>query len=305
MVFAFIAVLVSCKKKDDTPTDDTVQYGAPTVTFTDNVTTAKFMNSSKKVTITGTTKADNGLKSVKFSVLYHGGEKNLGDSVTTFTTSTSYDFSTIVDSASFAKAGIMLDSTDIAAGITVKVTAVDTKSLSTVGSFVVTFEANSILEGDAIETYTATLLGAQSNLSKGSYYASSTNTVYLQNDAKNNSSLIDMIYFYGTDNKATLAAPNDVTVGGTPGNLTLATILPTKNATTFKTTSISTSAFDAIKNDAALTALTGITETKAPQLLVDHVIAFKTEAGKIGLIKVTNLVTGEAGSMTITVKVQK
>ena len=158
----------------------------------------------------------------------------------------------------------------------------------------------------AINQYTATLLGGQSNANTGSYYATASNSVYTQSTAPANSAAIDIIYYYGSNNKATLVAPSDATVGGGSGNLTLATILTKKNATQFAASGLTAAQFDAITDDAQITAITPSSpSTISKDLALDNVILFKTEAGKLGLIKVANLKTGDTGTITIDVKVQK
>jgi len=58
-------------------------------------------------------------------------------------------------------------------------------------------------------------------------------------------------------------------------------------------------------DDTGLDAITDFPSTKLATLATDNVIAFKTDAGKIGLIKVSAITTGTSGSMTIDVKVQQ
>jgi hypothetical protein len=89
----------------------------------------------------------------------------------------------------------------------------------------------------------------------------------------------------------------------------------TKNETKFTTTSITANEFDAIVNDATIDAISSINETKVIGLAVGNVFAFKTEAGKKGLVKITNITKGlntqnqqqdfQFGTIEIVVKVQK
>ena len=306
IALSFVAVLISCKKKEVTPAD-VPTYAAPVVTFTNGTTSHQLTLTESSYTISGNTTAENKLKEVSFSVISHGGEKAFGAAITTFSNTSSYDFQTVVDSASLASAGVVLDSVDQVNGITIKVTVTDLKALVTTGNFTVTFTPEP--QGGPINTYTATLLGDQGNLNVGSYYASSNNAVYLSSSAAAHSSSIDMVYYYGSTNQATLAAPNDPTINGGSGNLSLGTILNPKNETIFRTTSITASDFDAINNDAIFNTLSGTDLTKVNTLDIGNVIAFKTVTGKVGLIKVTNLVAGTSGvtngSITITVKVQQ
>ena len=102
-----------------------------------------------------------------------------------------------------------------------------------------------------LEEFTAVLMGGQSNADVGSYLDADAGTVYKQSVAPANSAAIDIIYYYGTTNRATLVAPTDATVNGGGTNLTLATVLTTKNATKFNTNpGISPAEFDAMTTDA-------------------------------------------------------
>lgn len=159
-----------------------------------------------------------------------------------------------------------------------------------------------------LDSYSAKLLGAQSS-STGSFLATTTGTVYTIADAKTNSDKVDLVYFYGASNFATLAAPNDTDAAtvydGTNGLATWTV----KNATKFKTTSMSVQNFNdvdvASKIKASWDNGTGSEVTKVNSLLKDTVVAFKTASGKYGVALVTNLTTGSTGDITISVKVQK
>jgi len=160
-----------------------------------------------------------------------------------------------------------------------------------------------------VSSYSAKLLGGQDNASSGSFLATSTGTVYLQADAKANSGLVDILYFYGASNEATLAAPSDADAAtifnnGTTGLQTWTT----KNATSFKTTTLALADFTALNMatgaESAYNAGTSVS-TKANKLASGKVVAFKTAAGKYGLVYVSALTTGATGSITLDVKVGK
>ncbi len=160
-----------------------------------------------------------------------------------------------------------------------------------------------------VNSYSAKLLGGQDNASSGSFLATSNGTVYLQADAKANSGLVDILYFYGATNEATLAAPSDADAAtifnnGTTGLQTWTT----KNATSFKTTTLALADFNALNlasgAESAYNAGTSVS-TKANKLVSGKVVAFKTAAGKYGLVYVSALTTGATGSITLDVKVGK
>jgi len=158
-----------------------------------------------------------------------------------------------------------------------------------------------------INSFTAVLMGAQ-NATEGSYFDAEADSVYTQSDADNNQSLIDFVYYYGSTNKASIAAPNDTTVNGTgAGSLSLTANWTTQNATVFYKTSLTANDFTAIVNannfekdyDAA------VTETRISKLAVDDVVAFKTVNGKIGLYHVVAITGTDSGTIKIDVKIAK
>ncbi|NOZ45690.1 MAG: hypothetical protein GXO79_02805 [Chlorobi bacterium] len=163
---------------------------------------------------------------------------------------------------------------------------------------------NIIAGAGSINTYTTVLLGADQNANAGSFYATATNTVYTVSEAMTNQDNVDFIYYYGSTNGSTVAAPNDA--GVAQFNVYSLANWTTKNATKFKATSVSTSDFDAMTDDATIvTEADGASETSATQLSSGNVFAFVTTAGKKGLVKVGAITTGRDGDITLTVKVQE
>jgi hypothetical protein len=65
-----------------------------------------------------------------------------------------------------------------------------------------------IPQSGLIFTYSTKVLGAQTSTS-GSFFASSSGTIYFLLDAKINAALVDWVYFYGASNLATIWAPSD------------------------------------------------------------------------------------------------
>jgi hypothetical protein len=165
--------------------------------------------------------------------------------------------------------------------------------------------------GSDVNTYSAVLLGNY-NDSHGSFFSSTNGSVYNVSTANANQGLIDMIFFYGSTNQATLAAPNDGSFGTGSGQISSLGVQnwSTRNATTFKSTTLSS--ISTVTSSAAIaSAYAAGTDyspnSRANMLNVNKVIAFKTAAGKLGLVQVTALsadATG-AGTMTINVVVQK
>ena len=183
-----------------------------------------------------------------------------------------------------------------------KITITDNNGESTSVSFTITVEGSA--SGDPIDEFTAVLMGAQGS-STGSYLDASAGTVMTQATASSSQASVDIVYYYGSANLATLTAPDDATVGGGAGNLTLCENWTTKNATRFGTSAVTASEFDDIENDAVISTITGLSASKMTDLAVDDVIAFETTDGKLGLIKVSAISTGSDGTITIDVKIQQ
>jgi hypothetical protein len=163
-----------------------------------------------------------------------------------------------------------------------------------------------------VNIYTAILMGGQSNLSIGSFWSSVNNTVYKQADAKLNQNKVDLVYFYGTDNKASLASPDEVILGDvwTSGYFADWTI---RNATRFKkTTGVNWDAITATDDDLINENATGLSLSMVNLLQVGDIVAFETastsaNASKKGLYKVLaiNGTTGADRAITIEVKIKK
>ncbi len=158
---------------------------------------------------------------------------------------------------------------------------------------------------DDVTTYTQKILGSYDNSTYGSSFASADGTVYKMVDAKANSSKIDWLYFYGVSNLATLASPDDVDAAtifdGTSGLQTWATL----NGTRFNKVTAAV-VWDNVTTAANIADIAiNTTATKANQLQVGNIVAFKTVGNKLGLIKITEITGTGAGTITYDVKVQK
>jgi len=157
-----------------------------------------------------------------------------------------------------------------------------------------------------IDSWTEKILGSYDDAT-GSSFASVNGIVYTLEQAFTNQSLIDWMYWWGASTSATIGAPDDVNAAlvFNEGAYQLAN-WTTKNATRFKTTTVTAAAFDAMTDDSDIVDIaTGADQTRIPELDPDEVIAFITVTGKKGLIKVRAIETGAAGTMTLDVKVQQ
>lgn len=168
------------------------------------------------------------------------------------------------------------------------------------------FTITTTAPSNPIETYSMKIMGAQGS-STGSSFASVNGEVYSLADAKTNAVKIDWLYFYGATNMATLASPKDndaASVFNDPTN-GLAT-WSVRNNTLFKKVSDAIN-WDNITNDEVIVAQTasGVTETKVNTLAANNILAFITESGKKGLIRVESITGTNDGTIKISVKVQK
>ncbi len=178
----------------------------------------------------------------------------------------------------------------------------DKDDVFTTKMVVVTLDATPT--GDPILEFTARLMGAQSNLDVGSFLDAATGIVYLQDAAEANSADIDIVYYFGSTNAATLTAPDDGTVNGGEGNLSLCVDFDTKNATRFSATDLTPVEYGLIEDDLGFGNIDP-KATKITQLAVNDVIAFETADGKKGVLMVDELDEGSDGTITINVKIQE
>jgi len=155
-----------------------------------------------------------------------------------------------------------------------------------------------------ISSFSAVIMGAQSNANIGSFYNVAADRVMLFSEAQNAQSTVDFVYYYGASNLATVAAPADATV---PQVLAPVANWTTRNSTKFiKKPTLTTTDFSGATEQTLIQAWDGTEDTKVIQLAVGNIVAFKTVNGKYGLFRVSNISgTDGTGSITIDVKVQQ
>jgi hypothetical protein len=141
----------------------------------------------------------------------------------------------------------------------------------------------------------------------GSSFASIDGTVYTLQNAKNNQSKIDWLYFYGVSLLATIAAPDDGGAASVYNNATYGLqTWSTKNKTRFRKVTSAIN-WESITDDTIILQETasGVDQTRITELTAGNVLAFTAASGKKGMIKVNNIVAGADGSIDISVKVQQ
>jgi len=157
-----------------------------------------------------------------------------------------------------------------------------------------------------INFYTQKVLGSYESAT-GSSFASVDGTIYNLADAKTNADKIDWLYFYGATNEATLAAPDDADAANVFNDVTNGLQTWSKlNMTRFKKV-VTAINWDDIVDDSIILQETaeGVIETKINKLAVGDMLAFITEGGKHGMLKIDAITVGTAGTIEIAVKVQQ
>jgi len=150
------------------------------------------------------------------------------------------------------------------------------------------------------QNFSNIILGSQ-YASTGSFWASVSNTVYSLSAAATNCSLIDIAYFYGATNQATLGAPSNTNVQTVFSSVAS---WSTKNNTLFLKNPVGFT-FTSINETTDIANLTFGTETQANMLVVGDVVAFRTANNKIGFAFVTSIDASSSGNITFSVKVQQ
>jgi len=182
-----------------------------------------------------------------------------------------------------------------------------------------TFKVKASTVAATFVTYSAKLVYAP--LAAGTQacaFSTSTGSTYKQADAKTNAASVDFLYLYGASTKANLSCPADAAASSNNAYTTAYSDVKNwsvKNATAYATT---TKTFESIVADADLATAftTGTIATEGADaaksgritgLAANSVVAFKTAAGKYGILKVTEVsgTDGTGAYIKIDVKVQK
>lgn len=154
--------------------------------------------------------------------------------------------------------------------------------------------------GMQVNKYTSISLGSLND----AFYSSTENNVYLLSQLTNtpaNQSKIDLIFFkYDTANNTIASPADELSNMVTELQLILWT---NKNQTVFNTTTITAAQFDAIDQTFQFPAFNlNAQSSRVTNLQVGQVILFKTQANKLGLIKVVNFNTTDRMEMDIVIQ---
>ena len=157
-----------------------------------------------------------------------------------------------------------------------------------------------------IRTMSGIILGAQENTVTGSFFSLDSNRVMNLQQAYENQPLADMVYYYG-QYEGTLASPNEAEAPGFftgPQGIANWTV---KNEMRYDTTMISPQLFDMSTNDSLILAAYEPTAGKKKGKYVQPgmVFSFKSPVGKLGLVKIVEVVPLPAGSVKFSIKIQE
>jgi hypothetical protein len=302
LLFLFVAsslVLVSCKK-DDTTATTTVPNG-PVITLKDSFATGdydlKAQNSILNVNVT----AQSGTILVTNKI-----ERQVNSAAAT-TLSSGNVMATQINGFSLSlPVSSLLTGVTLVPGtmVTFTYSVTDSKAQTTKTSITYTaVQNNSIATSNLIE------LGAQTNtMMEYKFLGIADNftayTAGANGTAKANSSKVDFVYYYGATGLNSFAAPANVDgaqviwgneIGG----------WATKNATQFKTTSITKVQFLNYKDNLKTNVLINTVDfsagavDKVTGIKQDDVIAFKTASGTQGLIYFSAVAADNAGSTKV------
>lgn len=274
---------VSCKKNED--------GNDPTITATAEKTT---LSPDESTNISIIVNADEGSKIKTVKV----------DEVTPGTSTPSNLLSESPNSATYSKVYKYTVPKNATGTKNIVVTATDDKDRTTTKSITIT-----IVSSGPLDNCGTVSLGNADNGQDGSFYATSDCKVYKSAEAATNANEIDFVHFYGAQNKASLASPNDQSLRSFDRKFKAFNDQNIKRTTNFKKAA---AGFDfagatASTVKAAFDASTGNSLTLVPDLATGDMILFQTQDGRYGVIKITNI-TGDAntsGNLTAEIKTQK
>lgn len=155
--------------------------------------------------------------------------------------------------------------------------------------------------------YPQIILGGQNNQLVGSFFSLNNGLIYNQNDAFQNQSLINLLYFYHPLEFNTLASPGANLTEIYQG-LNSPEFWTIKNTTYFSRNiiNIPISSFDSAVNDSIIIAnIFTNGGRKAKGLVANQIWAFQSNLGKFGLIKIIEVNGQENGTLKIAVKMQQ
>lgn len=175
------------------------------------------------------------------------------------------------------------------------------------GTAVIYVKPSVVVPAGSVKTTEAIIMGSYKNALYNSCYSLALNKTISLQGGFSQQSAVDLLYYYGATNEATLAGPSNTSLESVYNNTTYGIAKwSTRNAT--KLLSVTVANFDNITtpdlyNAAFTTDWTATATDIANKLAVGKVIAMKTAGNKTALIKVTEINgTTSSGYIKITIK---
>lgn len=166
-----------------------------------------------------------------------------------------------------------------------------------------TIKITVVAGGTYVYKFTDITMGSYNDQNYGSFYSTSEDQVYFDDEAFNNQGKVDWCYFLGVTNGETIAAVDD------PDAESVFAIIDdnwtVRNETRFTIATISHTEFDAIA-DGGIVVFPAWTSgnSKINQLKANDVVFFKLQDGKLGYIKI-NTVNKKGDQINIDLVVTK
>ena len=183
--------------------------------------------------------------------------------------------------------------------------AIDREGNATAIGFKITLDT-SAQYGDLI-SYSPIEFGSQDNQNTGGCFDIANSSMHFNAEVDADTNLqkgIDMLCFYNSEDKNTIASPGANIADGifqvNPGSW------KHKNTTRYYKTSLSRDAFNTAVNDSIILANydEGEAKRKAKQLKAEDIYTFKTQDGRLGIFVVNTVNGTNEGSINISLKTQ-
>lgn len=279
---ASLAILSSCSKEDENAEVTDVK-----VDVTSSPSGAVEVNSTVSLTISATGNTGNNLKSI--SVSRNDGKVLLSSSL-----------------SGVSQTRVIVDTVGSAASYTYTVAVTGEKGSPATKTITVQTRES---YGSIVVTPVAIDLYGQTQDSSQNYFMKLSDPFTPYDRARStfasNKANIDLCFYYGNTNKATVASPSDNLLQSVYTYITWTGAKVTR----FAKTSLTSSAFDAIQDSESDSAIIELARTVtnwgsfANELKVNDVVIYETAQGVKGLIRVENLSGTQANDATISLRV--
>lgn len=158
-----------------------------------------------------------------------------------------------------------------------------------------------------VELHEQVKLGGQSNNSLGGFYSLKDQSVYFAKEAKDHQEIIEMVYYYYSEDEHVIGAPGSNIEEDVFGPENTPVNWDYRNTTRYMPAAITSEQFDAIENDSLLLVsyIEGEGKRKAKNLVSGAIYSFKTQESKFGMFRVNAVTGADLGDIEIDIKIQK